>query len=125
MNAYCVVLIASVALCCSACGSARRGEPYAAELVPSTEALTRGEQVFYRHCHQCHTGGEASLAPAINNKPLPAWLMRLQIRRGLGAMPAFDKKEIDDRELDSLIAYLIALRRHHDDAADAPSRPRG
>jgi mono/diheme cytochrome c family protein len=125
MNSYRVALIATVALSCSACGSARRGEPYAAELVPSTEALKQGEQVFYRYCHQCHTGGEASLAPAINNKPLPAWLMRLQVRRGLGAMPAFDEKEIDERELDSLVAYLIALRRHRGDTADAPSPPQG
>ncbi|MDC4226474.1 MAG: cytochrome c [Candidatus Manganitrophus sp.] len=55
--------------------------------------------------------GEAGLGPALNNKPLPGWMIRFQVRHGLGAMPAFSEKEISDRELDDLvIAYLKAFR---------------
>ena len=105
------LLALSLAIVASSCGSARRGEPLAPEFVASGDTLARGEQVFYRHCHQCHAGGESALGPAINNKPLPGWLMRTQVRYGLGVMPAFSEQEIGDRDLDNLIAYLVALRR--------------
>jgi mono/diheme cytochrome c family protein len=65
-----------------------------------------------RHCDQCHPRGEAGLAPAINNKPLPAFLMKLQVRQGLGAMPSFSKDDIRDAELENIVAYLQALRHH-------------
>ena len=63
------------------------------------------------HCHQCHPGGAAGLAPSINDKPLPGFLMRFQVRHGLGAMPSFDEQVIPEPELDALIAYLLELRR--------------
>ena len=47
---------------------------------------------------------------AINNKPLPAALIKFQVRHGLGA-PAYKADHIDQRELDLIAAYLIALRR--------------
>jgi len=56
--------------------------------------------------------GEADLGPALNDKPLPAFLMRFQVRNGLGVMPAFAKDRISDAELDQLIAYLKALWQH-------------
>ena len=65
-----------------------------------------------RFCQPCHTGGEASFAPALNNKPAPGWLMKLQVRVGLGAMPSFSKKVISPEELDGIVAYLKALRHH-------------
>ena len=64
-----------------------------------------------RHCHQCHPKGEAGLAPAINGKPLPNWLIRLQVRSGLGSMPEFGENDISPAELDDLLAYLDALDR--------------
>jgi mono/diheme cytochrome c family protein len=64
------------------------------------------------NCHQCHPGGEAGLGPAINDKPLPGFLIRLQVRNGLGAMPAFSAQEISPDDLDDLIAHLKALRQH-------------
>ena len=104
-----VGLLALVLLATS-CGSARRGEPVVGPVGLSPAAL-RGEQVFMRNCHACHPKGEGGLAPSINDKPLPDFLIRLQVRRGLGAMPQFGPKEIGDAELDGLIAYLKALRR--------------
>lgn len=108
MRSLCCIIAA--AFIASACSSARRGEPFAHEALPSTASIERGAQVFFEHCHQCHTGGEAALAPAINNKPLPGFMLRLQTRRGFGAMPAFPESQISDEELDDLVAYLKALR---------------
>lgn len=94
------------------CGSARRSPPVAEPLPLTTAELRRGHEVFLTHCHACHPGGEGGLGPALNNKPLPRFLMRLQVRRGLGAMPAFPEEIISDQELNHLLDYLLALRRH-------------
>jgi mono/diheme cytochrome c family protein len=98
-----------IALLVASCGTARRGEPIVGPLALAPEAA-RGEQVFMRECHQCHPKGEAGLGPSLNDKPWPGWLMRFQVRRGLGAMPEFSADEISPAELDDLIAYLVALR---------------
>lgn len=96
----------------ASCSSQRRGEPVAAAFVPGTAMESAGERVFMRHCHECHPGGMRGLGPAINDKPLPEWLIKFQVRNGLGAMPAFDEGQIADAELDALAAYVIALRKH-------------
>jgi mono/diheme cytochrome c family protein len=98
------------ALLLASCGSAYRDEPHTAPVRLSDEKLQIGQQVFMEHCHQCHPGGAGGLAPAINNKPLPVWLMKTQVRVGLGAMPSFSKQKISDDQLDALMAYLKALR---------------
>jgi mono/diheme cytochrome c family protein len=105
--------IALFAITLSGCSSARRGEPFTQRTLAGSPNITRGEHVFFEHCHQCHTGGESALAPALNNKPLPGFMIRLQTRRGLGAMPAFPESKISDDELDDLVAYLKALRKTH------------
>jgi mono/diheme cytochrome c family protein len=92
----------------SACGTTRLGETGAG--VPEmTDAARRGEVVFMQRCHKCHPDGEAGLGPGINGKPLPGWLMHVQIRNGLGMMPSFGDELIDDAQLDDLLEYL-ALR---------------
>ena len=93
------------------CGSARRGVPLHGPLQLG-EAEARGEQVFMAYCHKCHPGGEAGLGPALNNKPLPGFLIRFQVRHGLGVMPPHSRAEITPEELDALVAYLVRLRRH-------------
>ena len=95
----------------AACGSARRGEPIAGPLPTASPAVAQGQQVFMAKCQQCHPTGEAGLGPAINDKPLPGFLIRFQVRNGVGAMPAFPKRHIGSAELDDLVAYLMALRR--------------
>ncbi|WP_027893095.1 c-type cytochrome [Calidithermus chliarophilus] len=77
---------------------------------PELEA-TRGEALFMRYCHQCHPNGAAGLGPSLNDKPLPGFLIALQVRVGLGAMPAFGRDLISDAELDELVAYVQALHR--------------
>ncbi len=104
-----VVLVAGVALLLGGCGSARRSEPLTGPVVLPADAA-RGEVVFMRHCHACHPGGEAGLGPAINNKPLPGFLIATQVRLGLGAMPAFSTEDIPPADLDALLAYVKARR---------------
>lgn len=91
--------------------SARRGIPVAGPLETSSPEVLQGRVAFDRHCSNCHPGGARGLAPAINNKPLPGFLIRFQVRHGLGAMPAFSEREIPREELDGIVAYLKELRR--------------
>jgi mono/diheme cytochrome c family protein len=103
------ILALICALLLAGCASPRRGEPLVGPVALAADA-TQGEQVFMRHCHQCHPKGEAGLGPALNDKPMPGFLIRFQVRNGLGAMPAFSRDEIGRDELDDLVAYLAALR---------------
>ena len=116
-----VLVVAVVAL--AGCGESYRGEPLhgsfparaAVDGSPSDAAIARleaGHIVFDRHCDHCHPGGSSGLAPAINNKPAPGWFIRFQVRNGMGAMPAFSQELLPDDDLDALVEYLVALRRH-------------
>src|SRR5688572_22618355 len=93
------------------CASARRGEVVGRPVDTSSPPLARGLQVFTKDCHHCHPGGEAGLGPALNNKPVPGFMVRLQVRAGLGAMPSFSHEKLSPAELDDLVAYVLALRR--------------
>jgi mono/diheme cytochrome c family protein len=104
-------LLLAMALALAAC-SARRGEPIVGPLSNLSPQLVRGEVAFDRHCSRCHPGGDHGLGPAINNKPLPAFLIRFQVRHGLGAMPAISAQELPREDLDAVVAYLQTLRRH-------------
>jgi mono/diheme cytochrome c family protein len=104
------ILLAVVFLATS-CGSIRRGEPITGPLDRSGPKIEKGRLVFQNHCHQCHPSGEGGLAPPLNDKPAPVWLMKTQVRVGLGAMPSFGEDQISSEELDNLMAYVIALRK--------------
>jgi mono/diheme cytochrome c family protein len=93
------------------CHSTRRGEPITGPMQISDPEVARGRLVFLKNCYQCHPGGEAGLGPALNNKPAPVFLMKTQVRVGLGAMPSFSKEQISSADLDRLMAYVIALRK--------------
>lgn len=105
------LLLLVVTAMVAACGTARRSEALGNAPTLASAAERSGQKVFMQHCNSCHVGGAGALAPAINDKPLPTFLMRFQVRRGLGAMPAFSETDISDAELDDLMAYLLALRR--------------
>lgn len=92
------------------CGSAPPKTTVNASADLSDPKLVRGQQLFDQHCNQCHPGGTTGLAPSINEKPLPVWLMKTQIRAGLGAMPAFHQDRLADDEVDDIVAYLLHLR---------------
>ena len=104
-------LLLAPVLALAACGSPHVGEPFGAPVRLASSEAEAGERVFMAHCNECHPGGAAGLGPALNNKPLPALLIRLQTRHGLGAMPEFDEATISESELDALVAYLQELRR--------------
>lgn len=106
-------ILVSAAALLAACGSARRGAPLIGERQPPNAKLALGEQVFDRHCSQCHPGGESGLGPALNNKPLPRFAMKIQIRNGVGAMPRFSSSEISDDQVSAVTAYLVWLRKQH------------
>lgn len=108
-NAALATMIAAVLI--GACGASRRSEPLIGEKRIPTERIALGEQVFSRICSQCHPAGEGGLAPALNNKPLPAWAIRFQVRQGLGAMPSFSKRDISDEQLKAVAEYVVWLRR--------------
>ncbi|RJR38354.1 MAG: cytochrome c [Desulfobacteraceae bacterium] len=91
------------------CGSARRGEPLTRPSAFSQEAR-QGNIVFAAHCHQCHPGGEGGLGPALNNKPLPGFMIKMQVRHGIGAMPSFSNVKVTDKDLDNIVAYMKAQR---------------
>jgi mono/diheme cytochrome c family protein len=94
----------------ASCGTARRGEAIGRPIVQSTPVLERGSVLFDRHCDHCHPGGAAGLGPGIHDKPLPEFLIRMQVRNGFGEMPAFDETDLPEADLDAIIAYLAAAR---------------
>lgn len=100
------------------CGPAYRGEPISGPLHISDPQVALGQRVFDEHCQQCHPGTTAGLAPGITDVPLPGWLIKFQVRHGLGAMPAFSEGKISDAELDAVVAYLGELRKHGERSTD-------
>jgi mono/diheme cytochrome c family protein len=111
--------VAAAALMLTACGSARRSEPIKGAVVIDDPRVARGRLVWMNKCNRCHPGGEAGLGPAVNDKPLPEFLIATQIRVGLGAMPSFSKQDLSDSDVAAVIAYMKAKRR-----ADATPLPR-
>ncbi len=107
-----IVPIKMLAVQLTGCSSSRRGEPLVGTLPLESRDIQRGQTSFMKHCHQCHPGGEAGLGPALTNKPLPMFLVRVQVRYGLGAMPTFTREDLIDEDLDDLLDYLAALKRH-------------
>ncbi len=103
-----VMLVIFMLIIIAAC-STRRSLPLEGPL-SLNEHEQAGEKVFMVHCQRCHPQGEAGLGPAIN--PAPNFGKRVQIRHGLGAMPAFDENHFSDKELDQVLAYLKALKKN-------------
>src|SRR3954463_13632121 len=89
---------------------ARKTEPLSPPIDKSDPKVARGETVFFQNCHQCHPHGQGGLGPAIVNKPLPEFLMKFQVRHGLGTMPSFGQEKISPDDLDALMEYIKAVR---------------
>lgn len=104
-----LVLVCSAVLVFTGCGTARRTEPHAPPLTFSDAKLTRGREVFFAQCHYCHPHGSAGLGPAIVNKPLPGFLLKFQVRHGLGTMPSIKADKVTAEDLDALVAYIKAV----------------
>ena len=78
--------LALLAIFVSGCGSARRGLPVGPPVKTSDPHVAAGQKLFAHYCYACHPGGAGGLGPALNNKPLPAFAIRLQVRHGFGAI---------------------------------------
>jgi mono/diheme cytochrome c family protein len=98
------------------CSDARRPNVIPDEQLRNNPRLAEGQRIFMDHCNQCHVGGAAGLGPSLNDKRLPNWFMRVQVRRGLGAMPAYSPETISDGQLDDVVSYIRYLRQHPDGA---------
>lgn len=120
MKASLVVALLGVAalLAGGACATARKTEPLAPPIDLSDPKVARGQKVFFQHCHQCHPHGQGGLGPAIVNKPLPEFLMKFQVRHGLGTMPSFGPEKISPEDNDALMEYIKAVRGNDGGAAD-------
>lgn len=82
------------------------------ELDMPTEELANGRVLYNNYCDTCHPRGMAGLGPAIINKPLPKFLMRFQVRHGLGVMPDFDEDVLKDEEVKNIAEYIVYLRKN-------------
>lgn len=102
--------IALIAPLLYGCGAERRGQPEAPAVTADSPRELKGERLFHRWCYQCHPGGEAGLGPPINNRPLPHIAIRTQIRKGVGAMPAFGDDLLSDSDVTAILAYLDELK---------------
>ncbi len=112
MRRLAAALLTGALLTTIGCLTGRRSEPLVGPPALEGEAERRGQLVFMEYCNQCHPGGDGGLGPALNNKPAPGAAIKLQVRQGLGRMPAFSEQVIDDGALDALVAYLKAIRRN-------------
>jgi mono/diheme cytochrome c family protein len=111
---FSLLLALSALIVATGCRSARRGEPLAGTFSNTDASVQHGKLVFQRKCSMCHPGGEGGLGPALNDKPLPVFAMKLQVRTGVvgfGTMPSFNKHQIPSEDLDDLMRYIKALRK--------------
>jgi mono/diheme cytochrome c family protein len=112
-RAIALVVIAFAFTALAGCHPVRRSEPIVGPMSLADSNLLRGRLLFDRHCYKCHLEGEGGMGPIINDKPLPKFLMRFQVRVGLGTMPGFTKEQISDEELDAIVDYIVFLRHHY------------
>jgi ubiquinol-cytochrome c reductase cytochrome c subunit len=82
--------------------------------------LALGAEVFLNNCAGCHGAGASGdsigggqIAPSLD--PTDPTEIGEAVRIGPGLMPRFGPETIDQRELDSLAAYLVWLRDHGDE----------
>jgi len=101
-----IVIMAAIG---GGCGAEHRGEPEGPSIQPDDRVEAQGERLFLRFCFQCHPGGAAGLGPALNNKPLPKAAIETQIRKGVGAMPAFEDL-LSETDIDAIAAYVQEMR---------------
>ncbi len=129
-----LLAVAGLALLGSAAAVAQNTTPNAAPAAPIRQiarADLPGRAIFQHQCAPCHgTGpgadgaamlpGTAALAakyqgqrpaPLELRSDLPAPVLRLFVRRGAGAMPAFRPSELTSAQIDQVAEYIAATAR--------------
>ena len=93
-------------------------------------SIAAGKVVYERACAPCHGKGagtdgahllpgaaalearyQGKLSPYLEDRnDLTADVLKVFVRRGIGAMPMFRKTEISDSEIEAVAAYLSAAK---------------
>ncbi|MGK7391523.1 MAG: c-type cytochrome [Candidatus Cyclobacteriaceae bacterium M2_1C_046] len=102
------IIIISITL--NSCSSV---PPYAEVKSMPTHELENGRILYNNYCATCHPNGGSGVGLAIINKPLPEFLIRFQIRHGIGVMPDFDEDVLKDEQVESIAEYLAYLRKKY------------
>jgi ubiquinol-cytochrome c reductase cytochrome c subunit len=85
---------------------------------PARGNLSEGLELFTSHCAGCHQavaqGGvvPGAVAPAL--QPATPTQIAEAVRVGPHLMPAFPEREIDGRQLDSIVRYVLSTRHPPD-----------
>lgn len=111
MKTISITLIITLVAALTACRSVRRGEPVGRPVQITSADSRHGQIVYQQRCDRCHPNGEGGLGPSLNDKPAPVFLMKTQVRTGLGAMPRFDQHTLTPEELRDVMAYVLDLRK--------------
>lgn len=89
----------------------RRSEPIVGNMfAPVDQLAIEGETIYMAKCQKCHPGGEGGLGPSING--LPGFLKPVQIRHGLGVMPAFKQDDLPKDELKKVRIYMREWQKY-------------
>lgn len=73
------------------------------EMPPAGFAWKDGAEVYTKICALCH---ETSVGPTLRGRELDPLYIRLVVRNGSRAMPAFRASEIDEHSLENLAEYV-------------------
>jgi mono/diheme cytochrome c family protein len=101
-------MVVGAVLSLTACDQ-RRSEPFVGPR-QFTEQELRGEVLFFKHCNECHPQGESGLGPSLNEKPLPDFAVKNQVRNPIAIMPEFEEDVITDAELEDMVEYMKAVK---------------
>lgn len=78
--------------------------------LPLSPAAERGKAVFLANCNRCHPEGKKKVGPSLDDKSLPGFWIKTQVRLGIGGMPSFPRKKISAAQLDDVVQYVKSLR---------------
>ena len=96
--------------------------PIAATATPSAVVLgaaapnvAAGEKVFAAQCGACHPNANAGLGPALHGQAFDSrypddGALKLVIRQGADAMPAFPESVLSGSDLDAMVTYIRSLK---------------
>ena len=122
MTRIALILIVATEVCVAASAAAADSD--------SKLSIAAGKVVYERACAPCHGKGagtdgarmlpgaaalearyQGKLSPYLEDRnDLTADVLKVFVRRGIGAMPMFRKTEISDSEIEAVAAYLSAAK---------------
>jgi cytochrome c2 len=67
-----------------------------------------GAAVFEEHCDMCHPAAGEGIGPNLLARPASAAHIRKQVREGSARMVSFSEQRLNQRDLNSVIAFLLS-----------------